>query len=194
MLTRVGTMAMPCFANDVTVPSSRPHACSTQSVPAAARSRRDCSPKQCAVTRAPSSCAAATACASTSAGQHGDEVAGVAVDPVPDELDPPVTRASLHPDLVDELVRFDLPRVVADVPVGPGDVSPRTDQARQVLALLDPAGVRRRTRVAQQQGAGRLGRRAPAPRPWRRRSRRVRPARCGCGRPRAREAPSRARS
>ena len=38
MLTRVGTMAMPCAANCAMVSSSSPVACSMQSVPAAAKS------------------------------------------------------------------------------------------------------------------------------------------------------------
>ena len=71
MLTSVGTMAMPCAAKASMLSGTSPVACSMQSVPAAAKSWRLCSPKQWAVTRAPSSWAAATASVSTSGGQHG---------------------------------------------------------------------------------------------------------------------------
>ncbi len=71
MLTSVGTIAMPCRAKASMLSGTSPVACSMQSVPAAAKSCRLCSPKQCAVTRAPSSWAAATASVRTSTGQHG---------------------------------------------------------------------------------------------------------------------------
>ena len=75
--------------------SVSPVPCSMQSTPAATSSATACSPKQCAVTRAPTSCAPAIASAATSAGQQRREVAGVAVDPVADDLDPAVAAAGL---------------------------------------------------------------------------------------------------
>ena len=164
-------MAMPWAANDATVSGCSPQACSTQSVPAAARSRSDSSPKQCAVTRAPSSCAAATACAEHVGRPARREVAGVAVDPVADQLDPAVAGAGLEPHLLDELLGLDLPGEVADVAPGAGDVPAGPHQARQVVAVLHPAGVGGRAGVAQQQGTGSPGRPAPAPPPSRRRRR-----------------------
>jgi hypothetical protein len=58
------------------------------------------------------------------------EVAGVAVDPVADELDPAVARAGLDAHLVDELLGLDLPGVVADVAPRAGDVPTRAHEAR----------------------------------------------------------------
>ena len=146
-------MAMPCSAK-VSMESSRsPVACSMQSMPAAARSRRDSSPKQCAVTRTPSSCAAAIASATAWRDQLGREVADVAVDPVADELDPAVAAVRLEPDVADELVLLDLVGVVADVAAGAGDVPAGADDLRQVVALVDPVRVAGLARVADEQRA-----------------------------------------
>ena len=81
------------------------------------------------------------------------EVAGVAVDPVADELDPAVADTGLDAHPLDELLGLDLPRVVADVAPGPGDVAPRADHLGEVVALVDPAGVGGRPGVADEQGA-----------------------------------------
>ena len=86
-------------------------------------------------------------------GPAGSQVAGVAVDPVADQLDPAVARLRLDAHAVDELVRLDLVGVVADVAAGPGDVPPRPDDLGQVLALVDPPRVRRRAGVADEQRA-----------------------------------------
>ena len=69
------------------------------------------------------------------------EVADLAGDPVPHQLDPAVTRPSLLGHRVDQQVGLDLVGVAADVALGARHVSPATDQPRQVLALLHPAGV-----------------------------------------------------
>ena len=96
MLTSVGTIATPCAGEQRRwCRSVSPVACSTQSMPASTRSRSESSAKQCAVTRAPSACAAAIAAASASARPAGGQVAGVAVDPVADQLDPAVAAAGL---------------------------------------------------------------------------------------------------
>ena len=74
--------------------SVRPVPCSMQSMPAATSSGTDSSPKQCAVTRAPSSCARAMAAASDVGRPAGRQVARVAVDPVADELHPAVAAGA----------------------------------------------------------------------------------------------------
>jgi hypothetical protein len=73
----------------------------------------------------------------------GREVATVPVDPVADELDPAVAGSRLQSDLLDELLRLDLPRVVADVATRPRDVTPCTHELGQVVSVVDPAGVHR---------------------------------------------------
>ncbi len=83
----------------------------------------------------------------------GRQVAGLAVDPVTDELDPAVAVAGLPRHVGHEVLRLDLMRVVADVAAGTGDVPARADDARQVVPVVDPAGVGGRAGVAQQQRA-----------------------------------------
>ncbi len=119
------------------------------------------------------------------------EVTGVAVDPVADELDPPVARPGLQAHPLDEVLGLDLPRVVADVAPGPRDVPAGADDARQVGAVVDPAGVRRRAGVADEEGAGLAVARAPGPRRSRGRRLRARRGRRGSGRRRAPAAPTR---
>jgi hypothetical protein len=82
------------------------------------------------------------------------QVTAVALDPVAHELDPAVAAARLLLDVRRELVRLDLPRVVADVAPGARDVPTHPDQPRQVVAVLDPAGVGRAPAVAKQQRSG----------------------------------------
>ena len=154
MLTSVGTIAMPWAANTAVVSSSSPQACSMQSVPAAAKSRSDSSPKQCAVTRAPSSWAAATASVRAARGQQRGQVAAVAVDPVADELDPAVATARLPADVCRELGRLDLVCVARLVSPRTGQVAAGPDDPRQVFSPIDPPGVRRAPRVADEQRAG----------------------------------------
>ncbi len=154
MLTSVGTIAMPCSAKVSIESSCSPVACSMQSMPAAARSRSDSSPKQCAVTRTPSSCAAAMAAATASRDQLGARSPSVAVDPVADELDPAVTVVRLEPDVPDELVLLDLVGEVADVAAGAGDVPTGADHLGQVVAVVDPPGVTGLAGVADEEGPG----------------------------------------
>ena len=82
------------------------------------------------------------------------QVAGVAVDPVADQLDPAVAALRLLGDVRRELGRLDLVGVVADVALGAGDVPTGPDQPRQVLAVVDPRGVGGRPAVAQEQRPG----------------------------------------
>src|SRR5665811_1394698 len=83
----------------------------------------------------------------------GAEITGVAVDPVADDLDPAVTSTRLLTDISGQILRLDLVGVVADVTAGARDVPPSSHDARQVLPVIDPAGVGRRAGIAQQQGA-----------------------------------------
>src|SRR4051812_8709429 len=82
------------------------------------------------------------------------QVADLPVDPVAHELDPAVAAPGLGADDVGEFARLDLVREVADVALGAGDVAAGSDDAGQVLAFVDPAGVGGRPGVAQEQGAG----------------------------------------
>ena len=142
----------PRSANDAMVPRLRPEACSMQSVPAASKSWSDSSPKQCAVTRAPSSWAAVIASASTSRGQQG------ARSPTSRSIQSPTSLTSrrpprLDPDAFDQLLGLQLPREVAQVSARSRDVPTCPDDPWQVLAVVDPAGVCWRAGVADEQGA-----------------------------------------
>src|SRR5665647_327747 len=77
----------------------------------------------------------------------GAEVTGVPIDPVADQLDPAVTATRLLTDVLGQVLRLDLVGVVADVAPSPSDVPTRTHDARQVLTVVDPAGVGRRARI-----------------------------------------------
>ena len=69
------------------------------------------------------------------------EVAGVAIDPVADELDPAVTAARLLAHVRDEIFGLDLVGVVTDVALGAGDVAAGADDAGQVVTFVDPVRV-----------------------------------------------------
>src|SRR5699024_1987373 len=84
---------------------------------------------------------------------QGGEVARSPVDPVADELDPAVPGPGLGPDPGDELLRLDLVGIVADVALRAGDVPAGADDLRQVVPLVDPAGVGGRARVPDQERA-----------------------------------------
>ena len=131
----------------------RPVPCSMQSMPASISPGSTVSPKQCAVTRAPCSCAVAIAAANGLGRERRRQVAVVAGDPVADQLDPAVAALRLLGDVRRQLVGLDLVGVVADVALGAGDVPAGADQPRQVVAVVDPAGVGGRAAVADQQGA-----------------------------------------
>ena len=162
--TRVGTSAVPRRAISAMTSSVRPVPCSMQSMPAATSSATDCSPKQCAVTRAPSSCARAIAAAATSAGQQGVRSPASRSIQSPTSLTQPSPRAGLGLDLGDQVGRLDLGAVVADVALGAGDVPAGPDDARQVVAVVDPVGVDRVRRRRAAAARRRRGRRPPAPR------------------------------
>ena len=97
-------------------------------------------------------------------GPQGRQVPHRSVDPVPDELDPPVAVACLVTHLLDELLRLHLGTQVPDVAQRPGDVPARTDQPRQLRGLLHPPGVGRRPRIPDQHGARRQVRLGLGPR------------------------------
>ena len=87
-------------------------------------------------------------------GKRRREVTGVAVDPVPHELDPAVTGAGLFPDCLHELLRLDLHGEVAQVAPRPGDVPPGPNDPRRIRRLLQPPGVAGSACVPDQQCAG----------------------------------------
>ena len=87
-------------------------------------------------------------------GERRREVPVLAGDPVADELDPAVAVAGLPRGRRGQLERLDLVGVVADVALGPGQVSPAPDQPRQVVAVVHPPGVGGRAGVADQQRPG----------------------------------------
>ena len=87
-------------------------------------------------------------------GKTGGEVAGVAVDPVPHELDPAVARAGLLPHGLDEILRFDLDGQARQVAPGPGEMPAGADDPGQVRALLEPACVVDGAGVADQECPG----------------------------------------
>ena len=149
----VGTSATP--RSDITPirSSDSPVPCSMQSMPAAIRPGSSASPKQCAVTRAPCSWAVRDGLGERVVGEGRGEVAGLAGDPVADQLDPPVAPLRLAGDVRRQVRGLDLVGVVADVAPGAGDVAAAPDQAGQVVAVVDPGGVGGHARVADQQGA-----------------------------------------
>ena len=132
--------------------------------------RQHRAPKQCAVTRAPLLVRRRDRGRERLRRERRREVALLAGDPVPHQLDPAVPGARLAGGRVGELAGLDLVGVVADVALGAGQVPPAADQARQVVAVVDPAGVGRRAGVADQQRPGVAVLRPPAPRTPRRRS------------------------
>ena len=93
------------------------------------------------------------AAANAVGGEARRQVALVAVDPVPDELDPAVAAPGLERGVLRQLVRLHLVGVVADVPLGAPEVAPAADQPRQVVAVVDPPGVRGAAGVTDQQRA-----------------------------------------
>ena len=112
------------------------------------------SPKQWAVTRAPCSCAVAIAVGERLGGNDGARSPSSREIQSPTSLTQPSPRSGLLGDVRRQVVGLDLVGVVADVAPGAGDVAAAADQPRQVVALVDPAGVGRRAAVAQQQRAG----------------------------------------
>ena len=114
-----------------------------QSMPAPISSGSTVSPKQWAVTLAPCSWAVAIAVAKVSAGKDGVR------SPASREIQSPTSFTQPSPACAScatyavEVGRLDLVGVVADVAAGAGKVSAATDQARQVVAALHPAGVGR---------------------------------------------------
>ena len=192
MLTRVGTMATPRSAKSGIGLLGEPGRVLDAVDPGRRPGRRsESSAKQCAVTRAPSSWAAAIASSTASRGQHGGQVAGVAVDPVADQLDPAVAAPRLPAHVGGQVAGLDLVRVVADVAAGAGDVAAGPDDPRQVLAVVDPAGVGRRARRRAAAARRPPGRSAPASRWSPRRPRRAGRVRRGSARRPVRAAPSR---
>ena len=153
--------------------------------PRSARAARS-APKQCAVTLAPCSWATRIASSNVSCGNDG------ARSPSSREIQSPTSFTQPSPRWASSATvgrpgRRARPRgVVADVPLGPGDVPPGAHQPRQVLAVVDPGGVRPASRSRGAAARRRRGRRPPVPRrsPRRRRRSSSRPTwQCASTRP-----------
>ncbi len=82
------------------------------------------------------------------------QVAGVAVDPVADQLHPAVAEPGLLLHRGHQAGRLDLDADVTQVALRPGDVLPGADEPRQVVAALHHPVVHRHAGVPQQQRAG----------------------------------------
>ena len=122
-----------------------------QSIPARIRPGRTPAPKQWAVTFAPSAWAASIAAANASAGKLGARSPSSRSIQSPTSLIHPSPARASCAAYVGELVGLDLVGVVADVALGATDVTTAADQPRQVVAVLDPAGVGGAAGVADQQ-------------------------------------------
>ncbi len=148
MLISVGTNAVPCSTISSMVSSVEAgavldaiDACFDQAGSAS-------SLKTCAVTRAPSACAASIAALHV-VGPQRRQIADLTVDPVAHQLDPAVAPTGLLGDRVGQLrLVFQLDGEVALVALGPGQVAAVPDDAGQVVALVKGAGVDRRAAVA----------------------------------------------
>ena len=98
MLISVGTSAVPCSTISVDGVVGEPVPCSMQSMPALISPGSASSLKTCAVTRAPSACAAVDRRLQHVVGPQRRQIADAAVDPVADQLDPAVAPARLLGD------------------------------------------------------------------------------------------------
>ena len=125
----VGTSATPLATIASMRSADSPVPCSMQSMPEPIRSGSASSPKTCAVTRAPSACAACHRGVQRLAGPRRGQVAGLPLDPVADELDPAVAAAGLLGDVGRQLVGLDLVGVVADVALRCGRCAGRRGSA-----------------------------------------------------------------
>ena len=134
-----------------------PVACSRQSTPASSSASSASVANVCAVTRAPAACAPATAVASTSAGHRGVRSPSAprsrSIQSATSLTQPSPRAASSSTAVGRSAGRAELAAVVPQVALGQGQVPPGADQPGQVCALVHPARVRRRARVAHQQDA-----------------------------------------
>ena len=153
MLISVGTSAVPCSSISAMMSSVMPVPCSMQSMPALIRPGSASSPNTCAVTRAPSRVGRGDRLDEDVIAPQRREIAGAPVDPVADQLDPAVAAAGL---LATSAGSCDS----SSISIGrPGmyrlgrAMAAGADDARQVVALVEAAGVDGRPGVAQQQGA-----------------------------------------
>jgi hypothetical protein len=97
----------------------------------------------------------ADGCGQHLVGPQRRQIPYAAVDPVADQLDPAIATLRLQGHRVGELcLVFDVDRQAGDVALGAGQVPAGADDARQVVAVVEAAGVDRRSAVAQQQCAG----------------------------------------
>ena len=159
MLTSVGTIATPALGEAAgwCPRSGRWRARCSRCPPRPGRAGES-SAKQCAVTRAPSRCASAMAASTSSRGQQAVRSPASRSIQSPTSLTQPSPRRASARHVRDEVVGLDLVGVVADVAAGAGDVPAGPDDLRQVLAVVDPAGVGRATRRRGSAGCRRRGR------------------------------------
>src|SRR2546423_3060486 len=75
------------------------------------------------------------------------------VDPIADELHPAVTAGGLPDDFVREFVRLQFDRQIADITLGPGQMPAGPNDARRVVAVVQPPGVHRGPGIADEQRA-----------------------------------------
>jgi hypothetical protein len=87
-------------------------------------------------------------------GKGSCEVAGVTVDPVSDDLHPPVSITGFLADSFHEPARLDFMAQAAQIPAAACNVAACPDEPGQVLALLHPPCVAGRPGIADQQRAG----------------------------------------
>ena len=171
MLISVGTTAAPARDACAIRSSVSPVPCSIESMPAAIRPGSASSPKTCAATRTPSSCARPTAAARTSSGHTGArspiersiQSAAIFTQPSP--------RAACASTSCDEVRRFDLDTEIADVAMWPGDVASRRGSTAAGPRVAAPNGCRPASRRRAATGHRRRGRALPASPGRRRRGR-----------------------
>ena len=147
----VGTSAVPRATISSTRSSERPVPCSMQSMPAADQAGQHARPEAVGRHLRALGVGGVDRRGERLGGEARRQVALVAVDPVPHQLDPPVAGAGLLRGVRRQLVGLDLVGVVADVALGAADVATAADQPRQVVAVLDPAGVGGAAGVTDQQ-------------------------------------------
>ena len=154
MLIRVGTIGTPCSDEARQVPRQQPGAVLDAVDPGVEHVIQGVFGEAVGGDAGPFIVGGLDGILERSGGKAGGEVAGVAVDPVPHELDPAVAGTGLLPHGLDEILRLHLDGEAAQVAPGAGDVPAGADDPGKVRALLEPAGVVDGAGVADQQRPG----------------------------------------
>ena len=142
-LIRVGTTAVPRAAMRPMSSSVRPVPCSMQSMPASMRSGSASVPKVCAVTRAPSACAASIAARIASAGHSGARSPTPRSIQSPTSLTHPSPRRAWTRTSAARSAGVELDRQSGDVAARGGQVAAGADDAGQVGLVVQGPGVDR---------------------------------------------------